>query len=200
MREQLTALGCRIRDLRKQRNMTLQELGEKTHLTAGLLSKIENFRTVPSLPVLAEIARALGIALSELFEGIAAAERKEWILIHPEEQKDLEREENHGLRYRMIFETPLDTANLQVMLVTEGDGKQQERVITEADQLLYILSGEFYYCIGEEKVLLRAGDLLFFDGTLAHGPAYEPGTHFSLLAFYFLHTGKDPNESWRSIR
>ena len=64
MREQLTALGCRIRDLRKQRNMTLQELGEKTHLTAGLLSKIENFRTVPSLPVLAEIARALGIALS----------------------------------------------------------------------------------------------------------------------------------------
>ena len=150
--------------------------------------------------LLAEIARALGIALSELFEGIAAAERKEWILIHPEDQKDLEREENHGLRYRMIFETPLDAANLQVMLVTEGDGKQQERVITEADQLLYILSGEFYYCIGEEKILLRAGDLLFFDGTLAHGPAYEPGTRFSLLAFYFLHTGKDPNESWRSIR
>ena len=66
MREQLTALGCRIRDLRKQRNMTLQELGEKTHLTAGLLSKIENFRTVPSLPVLAEIARALGFRASFL--------------------------------------------------------------------------------------------------------------------------------------
>ena len=191
MREQLTALGCRIRELRKQRNMTLQELGEKTNLTAGLLSKIENFRTIPSLPVLAEIARAFGIALSELFEGIAVSERKNWFLVHPEDQKPLEREADHGLRYRMLFETPLTADNLQVMLVTEGDGSEQKSVTTEADQLLYILSGALEYRIGEETLSLREGDLLFFDGSIPHGPDYKPGTRFTLLAFYFLRPGKE---------
>ena len=79
MREQLVTLGCKIRELRKKRRMTLQELAERTGLTAGLLSKIENFRTIPSLPVLAEIARALETGLSELFEDIVFSEKKNWL-------------------------------------------------------------------------------------------------------------------------
>ena len=48
MREQLIVLGTRIKKIRKERKMTLQALADRTGLTAGLLSKIENFRTIPS--------------------------------------------------------------------------------------------------------------------------------------------------------
>ena len=84
------------------------------------------------------------------------------------------------------YEAAIGRGMLVLAAFTEGDGKQQERVITEADQLLYILSGEFYYCIGEEKVLLRAGDLLFFDGTLPHVPRNSSKSKAVMLVFYFL--------------
>ena len=72
MREQLIVLGTRIKKIRKERKMTLQALADRTGLTAGLLSKIENFRTIPSLPVLVGIAAALQIDLAALFEGMTA--------------------------------------------------------------------------------------------------------------------------------
>lgn len=189
MRERLITLGCRLRELRKSRRLTLQALAERTGLTAGLISKIENFRTIPSLPVLLEIVRALEADLSTLFEGISLSEKRNWLLIHPEEQQPVEREENHGLRYRMILETPLDAVHLQVMLVTEGNSESCAPVSTEGDQLLYILSGRFRYRVGAESVVLNQGDLLFFDGSLPHAPEAENGAPFSLLAFYFLRNG-----------
>ena len=188
MREQLITLGCRIRELRKKRKVTLQELAEQTELTAGLLSKIENFRTIPSLPVLLEIAKALETDLSGLFEGIVFSEKKNWILVRSNEQRPVEREPEHGLCYRMILETPLDAVNMQVMLVTEGTGREHRPVSTEADQLLYILSGRFHYRIGDDSIELAEGDLLFFDGSIPHGPEHKPGSSFSMLAFYFLHS------------
>ncbi len=186
MREQLITLGCKIRELRKKRQMTLQELAERTSLTAGLLSKIENFRTIPSLPVLAEIARALETGLSELFEGIVFSEKKNWLLVRCHEHQTVEREPEHGLQYRMIFETPLDAVSMQVMLVSEGNSRSRKPVTSEADQLLYILVGSFRYRIGDDSVELSEGDLLFFDGAIPHAPEYQPDNCFSMLAFYFL--------------
>ncbi len=190
MREQLMTLGCRIRELRKNRGMTLQMLAQSTNLTAGLLSKIENFRTIPSLPVLVEIARALETDLSALFEGIVFSERKSWLLIRSADQRPVERDEDHGLSYRMILETPLDAVNLQVMFVTEGTAAGRAPVSTEGDQLIYILSGRFRYRVGEEALELGEGDLLFFDGSIPHSPEAGPGECFSMLAFYFLRSEK----------
>ena len=49
MREQLIVLGTRIKKIRKERKMTLQALADRTGLTAGLLSKIENWSASPPL-------------------------------------------------------------------------------------------------------------------------------------------------------
>ncbi len=187
MREHLSMLGCRIRELRKKRSMTLQKLASETQLSAGLLSQIENFRTVPSLPALLEIARALESDLSALFDGIGLPEKREYILIRPEDQKPVERNAGHGLSYRLLLETPLDAVNMQVMIVTPGNSKERELVRTDGWQQIYMLSGEVRYRLGTESLRLAEGDLLFFNGALPHCVEYETGDHFSMLVFYFLH-------------
>lgn len=197
MREQLITLGCRIRDARKKQKITLQQLAEQTGLTAGLLSKIENFRALPSLPVLLEIAKALNIDLARLFEGLGAVEKKPWLCIRADESYPIERDSGHGLSYRMIFETPLKSSSMQLMLVTDGDGHETHPVTSEAEQLLYILSGTLHFQVGADKIRLSQGDLLFFDGSISHGPVRKEGgepEHFSMLAFYFLH-GTENGES-----
>lgn len=186
MREQLIVLGGRIKEVRKERKMTLQALAAKTGLTAGLLSKVENFRTIPSLPVLVGIAAALEIDLAELFRGMTATAKSRWLRVRPEEQKPVEREEGRHLRYRMILETPLAAVNLQMMHVTIPPGHGGETVTTEADELLYILEGSFRYRLGDESVELAAGDMLYFDGMLPHVPENDSGANAALIAFYFL--------------
>lgn len=186
MREQLVFLGGRIKQLRKERNMTLQLLAEKTKLTAGLLSKIENFRTVPSLPALVNIAAALDVDLAELFRGMAMREKRRWTLINEEQQQPIEREEGRGLRYRMILETPLSAVSLQMMFVTVAPECGGGMVSTEADELVYVLSGNFGYRIGDDLVTLVPGDTLYFDGTLPHGPVNASGGGGTLIACYLL--------------
>ena len=100
MRQNLIRLGMAIKTVRKEKNMTLKDLSEKTGLTGGLLSKIENFRTVPSLPVLVNIANALGTTPSQLLEGVGTVENKRWILSKSSEHKSIEREESKDFSIR----------------------------------------------------------------------------------------------------
>ncbi len=186
MYDQLSRLGARIKAIRKQENRTLQELAAATGLTAGLLSKIENFRTVPSLPVLLSIAEALGVEPGRLFDELSASPRRQWLLIRPGDQRTVEREESSGFEYRLILETAREFSNLQVMLVTIHPGAKREAVAGEGDEMLYVVSGALRYRVGEEEVELAAGDTLFFNGTVPHlplNPYREPAV---LLVHYFL--------------
>ena len=126
MREQLIVLGTRIKKIRKERKMTLQALADRTGLTAGLLSKIENFRTIPSLPVLVGIAAALQIDLAALFEGMTAGKKSEWLLVRPADRSPVEREEGRNLTYEMILEAPLSAVNMQLLFVTIPPGPVRE--------------------------------------------------------------------------
>ena len=187
MREQLIALGSKIKVLRKARRLTLQALAEQIGLTAGLLSRVENSRTVPSLPVLMVLATALQVDLSELFEGIVCFhEKAKWLLIRSCNQQPVEREDSTGIKYSMILETALTAVNLQVMLVTIQPGAQREMVSGEGDEMLYLLSGRVEYRLGEDSVQMTAGDTLFFDGNLPHVPVNGFEEPAILLACYFL--------------
>lgn len=186
MREQLIALGTRIKMARKERKMTLQTLADRTGLTAGLLSKIENFRTIPSLPVLVDIAAALETDLAGILQRYDARQQGAAAgSFRPEEQKTVEREEGRHLHYRMT-RTSLSAVNMQMMYVTIPCGSGGEPVSTEGDELLYILDGRFRYRLGDEVVELTPGDALYFDGTLPHVPENDSGAPGTLIAFYFV--------------
>lgn len=60
-------IGPRIRALRKCKNLSLVKLGEHTGMSAGLLSKIERGRLIPTLPTLLRIAMVFGVGLDHFF-------------------------------------------------------------------------------------------------------------------------------------
>jgi transcriptional regulator with XRE-family HTH domain len=61
-------IGGRIRDQRKARRITLENLAKKTGFTRGYLSKIENSRKVPPIGSLARIAQALDLEIGLFFQ------------------------------------------------------------------------------------------------------------------------------------
>lgn len=60
-------IGSRIREIRFERSLTLQALGEETGLSASMLSLVERGKASPSIGSLVAISAALGVHLTDLF-------------------------------------------------------------------------------------------------------------------------------------
>ena len=186
MREQLSMLGMRLRELRRERRLTLRELAARTGLTAGLLSKIENFRTVPSLPVLFSIAAALRCDLGELFRSLSAAAGKQWILVRAGETTRVEREHASGIFYDLALTAGVDASETQLMFCTVAPGAKRRPVTGSGHEVIFVLDGGAGYHLGHERVELAAGDILFFDSSLPHYPENSGERDVKMLVVYFL--------------
>lgn len=61
-------LGHRISVLRKERNMTQEELAFKSNLNRLIITKIENMQRTTSIEEASSIAKAIGIGLDSLLD------------------------------------------------------------------------------------------------------------------------------------
>ena len=68
----LIQISIRIKDKRREKNITVQELASRANVSKGLISQIENSRTIPSLVVLVDIIKALEIDMNVFFKDIHA--------------------------------------------------------------------------------------------------------------------------------
>lgn len=78
-------LGERIRQVRNQREMTLEQLARRTELTVSFLSQVERDAVSPSIDSLRKIAQTLGTRVGAFFEEEVDA-RKELTLIRRAER------------------------------------------------------------------------------------------------------------------
>ena len=63
-------LGYRIRYLRNQKGMSIEALALEAEINRNYLGDLERGTRNPTVVVLNKIAKALGVSLSVLFEGI----------------------------------------------------------------------------------------------------------------------------------
>ena len=71
-------IGHKIKQLRIQKGLTLEELASRSELTKGFLSQMERNLTSPSIATLNDIVEALGSSLSEFFR----EDKEEQIVFH----------------------------------------------------------------------------------------------------------------------
>lgn len=62
--------GDRIRELRKKKKWTLEELAHRAGVHVTYLSGLERGRRNPTLKVISRLTRALGVTLAEVFRNV----------------------------------------------------------------------------------------------------------------------------------
>lgn len=77
----LIGIGKRIRHLRKEHNLNLSELAGRASVSTALISRIENGRTLPSLPVLFSIIGALEEDPGTFFDGLVKENGSRYVVI-----------------------------------------------------------------------------------------------------------------------
>lgn len=186
--ELLLLIGDKIKTKRTQKNITLEQLAQKAGVSKGLISQIENNRTVPSLPVLFNIIHSLEENLPGFFEGMQNGSGKNHlVLVRAGEEKHFTKEPVKGFRYKRIFtKSIVSQATDVVLLELKKKASRRQMIRTDAYECKYVLKGSVEYQIEKETVILHEGDTLFFDGRAPHRLRNIGNGDATILVFYFF--------------
>ncbi|CAM3435508.1 helix-turn-helix domain-containing protein [Zobellia roscoffensis] len=187
MDDYLIGIGKRIKEIRKESNKTISDIARGAEVTGGLISRIENGRTIPSLPVLLKIISSLEIEVTEFFNGMPQVNGASYIVSRKEDNSIIEKEDTAvGFNYTYIFGKQLSSLGFETVLLEVQPNSERDKVTTDAYEFKYMLTGECYYIIGEEEVLLKEGDSIFFDGRIPHVPVNRSDASTKMLVIYFF--------------
>ena len=145
-------VGARVRTLRRERGLTIEQLAAATGLTKGFISQLERDRTAPSLSSIARICDALGVSLSRIFEPEPAP-----ALVRRGERPRIDgaiASENHLLSSR-------DEARFQAIesVLAPGASAGDELSSLPGEmEFVYVLGGTLQLQVGDETHVLGEGD------------------------------------------
>lgn len=184
----LIQISNKIKGARKSKNATVQELATKANVSKGLISQVENNRTIPSLPVLLAIIRALKLDLNDFFKDIAPLATAPKIIVKkPAEYQKFEKETTKGFVYKRILTKEIKKLPVDIVLLELKKGARRRKLVkTQAYEYKYIIKGTVQYLIEGKKYTLQEGDSIFFDGRLGHTLSNPGKTDAQLLVLYFF--------------
>lgn len=186
----LSNIGKKIKEERKSKNLNLQEVASRSNITAGLLSKIENFRAVPSLPVLLNISKALEVNMANLVEDVVSNKEASFLLVKKEDRKIEEREDSEGLIYESLIHQDISDVNFRANIVKVRPQTFREPLATEAMELIYVISGSVTYGFDNQELILEEGDTFYFDGSFPHSVKNELNEQAVLFKVYLFELSK----------
>ena len=159
-------LGVRVRDLRKERGLTLEEFAEVSGVSRAMISKLERGEKNPTLVIAARLAEGLGVSLSRL----AGVEERREVVVVPKEGRTVLRDPETGFERQSLSPTfPGRGVEFLRNVVPEGSTSGDfpphrkgvgEHIVVEKGELEAILDGERYQ--------LRDGDALYFAANVPH--------------------------------
>lgn len=185
--DDLSLIGKKIKEIRKKKKLNLFEVGSKSDITAGLLSKIENFRALPSLPVLHRIAIALDVQLSELVSMVHVGPETVKYRLIKKNERDLEsRDDSPELIYEGVLSSDVTNMHQKTTVVTVPSKTYRKPTSTDAIEQVFVVSGAVTYVIGDDVVDLNEGDTLEFDGNIPHSVENKSEDQTILFKIYLF--------------
>jgi transcriptional regulator with XRE-family HTH domain len=182
------AIGREVRSFRRQQGITVAELATLTGLSIGMLSKIENGNTSPSLTTLQLLANALSVPITSFFRRFE--EKRDAVHTKAGEGVEMERAGTRaGHQYNLLGHIGANASGVVVepYLITLSESSDVFPTFQhEGIEMLYMLEGEVDYRHGDKVFSLQPGDTLFFDADAPHGPEVLvklPARYLSIISY-----------------
>jgi transcriptional regulator with XRE-family HTH domain len=152
-------VGATIRRWRLTRGLTLAGVAERSGLTVGYLSQVENDKASPSLDTLAQLGTALDVEPA-------------WFLLSetsaPTVVRAADRPVTRTAGGRIEHVDGRRSRDLEVVEVVAGPGRAIGLHAHPGDEHHVVLAGRFRARQGDHAVDLGPGDYLRWDGAIPH--------------------------------
>lgn len=174
-------IGQRIRAIRTDQGLTLDETSRRSGVSKSALSKIENDRASPTFEVLERIAAGLGVALVNLFSEQSAGHIGR---LTSTPAGGGRRTEDRNYIHEFLCTGLKDRRMVPFVTTVKARSAHQfdKPASHKGEEFLYVLSGEVAFVSGSyAEIRLAAGDSLYFDSRLDHLCYTTDGADATLL-------------------
>lgn len=160
--QQPPAIGHRLRALREQRRLTIDQVASFAGVTKGFLSRIERDQTSPSVSTLLTICQVLGVPAGSVLD------------MPPTQVVSLDSAPAVNLGgegIREVLLSPAGQRKLQLIHMTvepHGRGEEELYTVDAVVESLHVLRGEFMLITPDERIHLHEGDTATFPGAEPH--------------------------------
>ncbi|MHA6782433.1 helix-turn-helix domain-containing protein [Pseudonocardia saturnea] len=158
------AIGPKVRDLRQQLGLSLQQLAQRSAVSAAAIHKVERGDMVPTITTLLKLAGALERPIGHFVEGSDVAP----VAAHvPAGARPAVRAEIEGVRLDGISGPPerFRAAGAVATIAAGAGGTARPR---PGEELVLVLEGALDFVVAGERYTLRDGDSLHYPTDRPH--------------------------------
>lgn len=156
-------IGLKLRNLRKIRNISLQQVADETGMSYSYLSGLENGKHSISIVNLQRLARYFNVSLIHFLDNRETGT----VLVRKDEMPEGAAED--GIVFNVV--TSKKARHLQVSYVTMPPFSPSERSIhkhSSGEEMITAIEGEAVVMVESEKYQLHPGDSVIFESNVEH--------------------------------
>ncbi|MBW1743491.1 MAG: helix-turn-helix transcriptional regulator [Deltaproteobacteria bacterium] len=168
--EKPTSVGQRVRKVREDKGLTLEDVAQRTGLDSEYLDRIETEQVSPPLGVLIKLAKALDMKLGRF---ISTGEVKPFTVVRKDERRAISRytsaqEDQYGYTYESLAPDKKDR-HMEPFVVTLVPSKARTDVSAhDGQEFIYVLEGAMEVTLEDHTEVLYPGDSIYLDSDVPH--------------------------------
>ena len=163
-------VGKRLKEVRRERSMTLKQVAEGSGMSPTHISEIERGKTSPTVGALRRIAGALGKETAYFVEdkplprvSVVKKEDREAVLLPGV---------GDAFVSARALTTGIPAGRVEAVLIQEEEGGAMGPHSHEGEEAVLVLTGEVRVRVGDEEFVVGSGDCLHYSARIEHSATF----------------------------
>jgi transcriptional regulator with XRE-family HTH domain len=185
-----TIVGHKIKGIRESKNISIEEVSERSGLSTEQIISIENDQHLPSLGPLIKIARALGVRLGTFLDD---NDDLGPVVCRAEEHNSSISFSNGATEARKNMEyfslaKQKSGRHMEPFIIDIHPCEEKEFKLSahEGEEFIFVMEGEIEIEYGKQKYVLKQGDSIYYDSIVMHHVHGAPGKSARILALVYI--------------
>jgi transcriptional regulator with XRE-family HTH domain len=182
---ELDEIGQRIKNIREEKGLSLEELSRLTGFDVEVLSEMEKNIIQPQLGTVIKLSKALDSAFGRLLSGVGD---KLYSVTRKNERSKVVRSTSHEGKKQvysyMSLAPEVKGRHMEAFIVKLEVNTEDEMSKHEGEEFIYVFDGTVELKIGGDAFTLEPGDSVYYLSTTPHLIAAREGTATILAVIY----------------
>jgi transcriptional regulator with XRE-family HTH domain len=183
--KELDEIGIRIKNIREEKGLSLEDLSKLTGFDKELLSNMEENKVQPQLGTVIKLSKALDSAFGRIVSGVG---NKLYSVTRKNEQVRTSRSTSHKggkqVYTYMSLAPEVKGRHMEALIVRLEENPEDDMSVHDGEEFIYVLEGLVSLIIGADSFELEPGDSVYYLSTTPHLIASKKGKSTILAVLY----------------
>lgn len=147
-------IGKKLKNLRIKKDLTLEDLADRSSLSKGFLSQLERGLTSPALDTMHDILEALGTDFATFFKNSENNQK-----VYTEKDYAIKKSNGYTIEWLVLNAQKNDSEPIRLTLKNNSESEEVEPF--DGEHFIYVLDGEVSISYGTETFNLKKGQTFY---------------------------------------